>query len=166
MSHYALSVSQTTVITSEKKWRTHKTPSWFANTWIYSLLHLLVVVEKREIEYGKKRVPCFRQREINRRKKREGGEREREFDITFLVFFCSSRMCLLRVLSSPLCIRAPTLPFSSFQSHFQFSPTAFPLELLSANRSQQAISCWYISVFNLGVRNNWLHLDLEIIRSS
>ena len=36
-----------------KKKRTHKTPSWFANTKVYSSLHLLVVVEKGETVYEK-----------------------------------------------------------------------------------------------------------------
>ena len=39
--------------TMRKKWWTHKTLSWFANRKIYLLLHLLVVIEKKETEHEK-----------------------------------------------------------------------------------------------------------------
>ena len=37
---------------------TQKPPSWYANTNIYLVLHLLVVIEKRETAY-ENRVNCF-----------------------------------------------------------------------------------------------------------
>ena len=83
------------LIRREKKWRTLKTPSWFANTKNYSLLQLLVFSEKRETEY-KRWVTAFAwQREkknvVNR--KWAGSD----LYIIFFVFCCSSRSCLLAI---------------------------------------------------------------------
>ena len=78
----------------KKKWQAHKTLSWFTNTKVYPLLlHLLVIVEKRETAY-KKWVDHFN---LTKRNKMLWGERKRadtDFDIIFLVFCCCPCMWL------------------------------------------------------------------------
>ena len=107
-----------------------------------------------------------------REREREREWADSELDIIFLVFCCSSRTCLLTwsVFTASwqvwnffveliqngchnfrLSLHNPQLSLLLF-SILRPLLTAFPFEFFSANHSQWPICCWYISVFNPGVR--------------
>ena len=98
-----------------------------------------------------------------------------DLDIIFLIFCCSSHMCLLGVLFSYLCSGCGTSLRSTPQNGCQdfwsiltsprlvsnklsfpvFCPTSlqtpFPFQFLPANQSPLSICCWRISIFNPGI---------------
>ena len=154
-----------------KKWRTHKILSWVANTKGYSLLHILVVIEKRETEY-EKLANCY----VDRNKP---SWEEKELTETLIISISFSDVVLARPSSgfsvhkfaigvSPFPRAHPKMGTEIFsQSSYRhvssltlsfplFCPASTsmvpPLELLSANNSQWQICCWYIPTFILGVR--------------
>ena len=95
-----MSVAQHFVTSPREKVTNTQTPPWFANTKVYSLLHL---VEKRETENEK----WFHPFSYTEKDKTSWRERERErtntdLSIIFLIFSYSSRTYLPGVLYSPL----------------------------------------------------------------
>ena len=101
-----------------------KTSSWFVNIKLFSLLHILVVVEKRETKY-ENWIDCV---SLTKRNKMLWGKRERESWhrpwIIFFVFRCSlTRTCSL-VSFSQLRVWCKTPSWSSLQNeghNFQLS---------------------------------------------
>ena len=87
-----------------------ETPSWFANTKNYSLLHLLADVEKRETEWAQRIERFWFTEEINRHEKRERSDTD--LNIILFSVVCLAPACAL-VPSSWLPNGCETLSWSS-----------------------------------------------------
>ena len=130
------------VITSERKRDERTKPRLIQSLLASSLFGSRWREGKQKMKNESITLAC--QQEINRHKKRERANTD--IDIIILVFCCNSRIWFLGVLSSPLCIWAPTLP--SPLCYPASTPTALSHEFLSANHGPTSDLCWHISIFN------------------